>query len=594
MLEDAWRLAKGGRSRFVLVGGMIGIGKTTFVRQFLARHPDAQAITCTCLELVGAPARSIWHDLLSDSRHHHALSALQPPTISGYDDETTDAVVAWFEQVTQIQPTILFIDDLHWADADSLTLLRRVAVRLRDAPLLMIATYRDSGRDQTSPFHLQLAALLRETDVTQVVLPPLDEQAISRAIANAFPLTPADLKRLSTYIQRYGQGNLLAIHELLNALQREGILAAGDGVNSHWRLGDLSRVVVPPTAHSIVDGLVARTGDAGKALLEVASVFGHQVRASRFALWRELAGLDEQMFRDAIERSLAVGMLVDGNHGSIEFAHPLARESMLMTLAGSRRMELHRRIGEYLSQVADPEVEEVAHHLYSGRHPAALDWLLRAAERAQAMGDWTTAALRLEDAARLARVVDGQALAAGWMTYRAAVLLRFTDLSRAIKLLESARALALDIGDVTLSAGTRYHLGFLKCWDGQIASGLAEMAAAITDIEALSEPEFTRLQLVESFGSREYGEHRGTLIGWYALAGRYRDALELSAPFVESLINTSTSQPRASRNPVADGYAGRAASQAMLGDPDRAVVSSITHRRRLRLSATTCRSAGPA
>jgi len=572
ILEDAWRIAKSGRSRVVLVGGTIGIGKSMFVRRFLDRHADAQVFACTCLDLESPPPLSLWHELCFETER--VANAVFPGRgdIDGLGDAATDRIVAWLIHVIDSLPTILFVDDLHWADADSITLLRRVALRLRHVPLLIIATYRDNEREPTSPFHFQIPALLRETDATQVVLPPLDEKTTRYVISQSFPLTPVDLERLTDYMQCYAQGNPLATNELLNALQREGILGTGDGVNSHWRLGDLSRVIVPPISHSIVDGLVARAGDDGKALLEVGTVFGYRVRASQFTLWRELAGLDDAAFRRAIDRSIAVGMLAEEADGTIRFAHPLARESLVKTLAGSRRIELHRQIGEHLSQAAAPEIEEVAHHLFWGRHPQALDWLLRAAERAQQRGDWSTAALRLEEASSLARVIDGHAQAAGWMIYRAAVLLRFTDLSRAINLLESARTLALDIGDATLSAGTRYHLGFLKCWNGQITAGVREMAAAIYEIESLSQTEFESLQLVESFGSRERGEHRGTLIGWYALTGRYREAIELSTPFVESSGDGSYGQPKASRHPIADGYAGRAASLAMLGQPDQAIV----------------------
>ena len=255
--------------------------------------------------------------------------------------------------------------------------------------------------------------------------------------------------------------------------------------------------------------------------------------------------------------------------GALRFYHTLVRESLYDGVGLVRRQDLHRRIGVALADLGHPNVEEVALHLYLARDPAGVDWLVRAAEQAQPVGGWTTAATRFEEAVEISRYTPGSGRTVGWLLYRAALMRRFSDVRRALELLDEASVVARDTGDAALIVGIRYHRGFVRCWARQVQAGIAEMEAAVAEMERLSDEDYACLQVVESFGSRERGEHRGTLNAWNSLVGRYREALERSESLDVGVSPAVASHRGLSRSAVGDGYIGRAAALAMLGQPER-------------------------
>ncbi len=588
-LAEVLEASRAGRYGLVLVGGEIGIGKTALVRHFLASESRDTMVTLTgrAHELAAAPPFSLWRDLL---RSREALALAPPPwegMLAGELGDLLDPLVDWLGGVSRDDPVVLHLEDIHWADSESLALLRQIAWRLADRPLLIIATYRDVDIGRGTPLYQQLPALLREADATHITLRRLDRAAIRELVAASYQLAPADLERLAEYVFAVSQGSPLVSHELLRMLQDEGVLTAGGSDAAFWRLGTIDRLLVPPLVRQIVDGRIAQLGDDGRSLLEIAAIIGEEISAARLALWRDLAGVDDATFRETIDLAIEQYMLVDvAGTGAVRFYHTLARESLREGIGLLRRQDLHRRVGAALASGGHPDVDEVAFHLYQARDPAGVHWLIRAAEQAQRVGGWTTAATRFEEAVDLSRSSPDSGGSVGWLLYRAALMWRFTDLRRSLELLDEASAIARDAGDAALAVGTRYHRGFVRCWARQVQAGIAEMAAAVAEMERLPDDDFARLQVVEDFGSREHGEHRGTLGAWYALAGRYRDALAL-ADGVDVLPPPHLAgRPGISRSAVGDGYAGRAVSLAMSGHPSQArqlfeaarqVYASISH-----------------
>lgn len=573
VLDEALQSARAGRGKLVLVGGELGIGKTALVRRFLAARAGESltALTGGTYDLAVASPFSLWRDLLGSPAAIALGASTSNGLLASFADDPLNHLVDWLVDVARAAPVVLHLEDLHWADAESLEFLRQLAWRISTEPILIVATYRDVDIGPGNPLYQQLPALIRETGATHLALGRLGKDAVRGLVAAAWPMETDDLDQLADYVYAIGQGNPFASNELLRTLSDHGVLVADDRNPGRWRLGALDRVVVPPLVRHLVDTRIAEFGADGRCLLEFGAILGEEIPAGRLALWRELAGVDDDAFRSIIDQAIERFVLVEVDRaGALRFHHALVREALYDAIGPVRRHDLHRRVGNALAACGRPVVDEVAFHLYRARDPAGVDWLVRAAEEAQRIGGWATAASRFEEAIDLARSAPGSAGAVGWLLYRAALMRRFADLRRSLELLDEARAVARDTHDAALAVGTRYHRGFVLCWLRHVQAGIAEMAAAVAEMDCLSDADYARLQVVESFGSRERGEHRGTLNAWYCLTGRYREAIAATDK-LEDAPPSVVGRVGLSRSSAGDAYSARATSLAMLGKPEQAL-----------------------
>ena len=91
---------------------------------------------------------------------------------------------------------VLVVEDVHWADEATIDLLRFLGRRLRDAPVLLIATYRDDGLAAGDPLRVALGELATQRSTRRVELAPLSADAV-RILAGGSGLDPAELYRLT-------------------------------------------------------------------------------------------------------------------------------------------------------------------------------------------------------------------------------------------------------------------------------------------------------------------------------------------------------------------------------------------------------------
>jgi predicted ATPase len=271
---------------------------------------------------------------------------------------------------------VLMFDDVHWADAPSLRLLRHLSTGLGAARLLLLITYRDTetvGRDELTAF---LAALAREEAVSRIRLTGLsqDEVAAQLAAVTGDAVAP----EVAAAIGRRTRGNPFFVGELGRLLYSSpGSLpeAVRDAVRV--RLHDLT-----PTCQEVLCAAAVLGADLDPAA--VAAVSGREVTAV-------LAALDE---------AAAAGLVVSGAGWS--FGHDLVRETAQLELPTAERLAVHARMGSYLrghplrgQANAAPAV--IAHHLLeslpAGDAVEAALWAERAASAAMGQLAWEDAAV---------------------------------------------------------------------------------------------------------------------------------------------------------------------------------------------------------
>ncbi len=478
----------GGRGRFVLLGGAAGIGKTTLARDliFEAGARGSHVLTGACYDLSNTPPYGPWVDLFDACALDRDLPPPPPAFAGGRLEIVTDQaalfaeVRGFFAQLAATGPVLILLEDLHWADPASLELLRHLAPRLRHWPILLLVTYRSDELTRRHPIAVQLPALVREGDGLRLDLRRLDADALRALVTARYRLPVADEGRLVAYLDQRAEGNPLFATELLRALQEEALLGPAD---DGWKLGELDRVAVPSFLRHVIEGRVARLGEATREALAMAAVIGQEVP---LALWAEVAELDDEALLAIVERAVDAQLLEadpDGTH--VRFVHALIREALYAGVLPPRRRHWHRRAGEALAAGARPDPDAVAYHLQIAGDPRASAWLVKAGDRAQRAYAWLTAAERLRAASSLIEDVEGQERTRVQLMCRVAYLKRFSDPTDAIEAIDDAARVATRIGDTVMAAETRWVRGLLLCYSDRFRSGLTEMTAGIEALETI-------------------------------------------------------------------------------------------------------------
>lgn len=566
--------ALAGHGRAVLISGDAGIGKTTLVEDLSVLAEEAGCLVLWGHSYDGAPTAPYapWFEMVVEPRirdEYPSIPVFLQDREAVPEVGSREALFArtwsYIAAVAELRPLVLVLEDAHWADPESLALLRFVARQLARHRVLLLATYRTDELTRHHPlFHL-IPALVREAAAGRLDVRPLDSDGTRALIALRYRLARIDRDRLTAYLHRRGEGNPLYAGELLRTLEDEGVLAVGENV---WRLGDLGAARVPQLLLQVIEGRLGRLTADSRELLEVASVIGQEVPPE---LWQRVSGASDERLVAAIERGLDAHLLVEMPGGAMRFRHALLREALYDEVVAMRRRFWHRRVGEVLMDTPQSDPDVVAHHFQEAGDPRAAQWLLRAAERAQRAYAWETAAARYETV--LARMTAHQAPAVdrAALLWRIAYLRRYLNPRRALELVGEARSLAVAANDRGLAAGCRSLSGLLLCFVGDVPGGMRTMEQGVADFHALSGVERERGRAL--VGSAVLDPPEGTLVLWLAYVGRLVEAIALGERAIAS-ASSPPFLPGQGGSSFADGYRGLAVAYALTGRPDSAFRAS--------------------
>ena len=347
----------GSAGRLLLVGGEAGAGKTAMLERF-------------CHD-VGGSSRVMWG----------ACAPLQTPrplgplldvaeTIGGQFERAVAAAERPYEVATALlrelrrrAPTVLVLEDLHWADEATIDVLALVGARIATAPALVLASYRDDELDRTHRLRVVLGEVVRTPG--RITVDPLSKAAVAELAA------PHHVDAEELYA-RTG-GNPFFVTEVL----------ATDGQT------------VPATVRDAVLARAARLTDAARALLDAISVIPG---GCQLWLLDELAS--EQV--EHLAECVASGIVAAVNAG-VAFRHELARLAIEESVPADRKRALHRRALSILGAgpVSESDAAVLAHHAeLAGDAEAVLQWATLAAQRAAASGAHREAAAQYARALR--------------------------------------------------------------------------------------------------------------------------------------------------------------------------------------------------
>jgi predicted ATPase len=275
-LERAWRAVIDVGSTTLLLCGEPGVGKTRLAAEWARRahaegalvlygrceselsvpfQPFAEALGWYCEHVEDARFGRSPGELLRLNNRVGARVAQTASSEAG-DPETAqyrlfEAVVSWLSEVAEDQPTLLVLDDLHWATRPTLLLLRFLIDRVGNSPLFVIATYRDTDLDRQHPLVQVLPDLRRLPNAERMVLRGLDESGVV-ALLERVGEQPADaqLHRLAAALVAETEGNPLFVGEVLRDLVESGALVRQDG---RWAAAsDLVDLELPEGVRAVI------------------------------------------------------------------------------------------------------------------------------------------------------------------------------------------------------------------------------------------------------------------------------------------------------------------------------------------------------
>jgi DNA-binding NarL/FixJ family response regulator len=584
-----------GRGRLVFIGGEAGIGKTTLARDALAdaRRRGARVLIAHCHDLISRPPYAPWLDLALGYPAEPNLPAFPAAFSGGHLTEIHSQsalfaeTLAFVTELSSTQPLVVLIEDLHWSDSASLELLRFLATRIAELPVLFLITYRLDELTRTHPLYQQLPGLIRAGSGLRLDLKRLDAPAIAELIRTCHRLPLDDELRLGRYLEQHAQGNPFFATELIRALEEAGILA---GTDQGSRLDVLDRVILPSLLTQVIDARVGRLGESMRSPLSMAAVIGEEVPLD---LWAEVAALsqDEQL---AIVEQATVTHLLEANRdgAGVRFVHALTRDALYESILPPRRRIWHRAVADALVARPQPDPDAVAHHLSRAGDDRAPAWFVRAGDRAQRAYTWLIAAERFRSAADALSSVAGSERERGWLLFRAARLMRLAAPLRGIELLRESLHLASECGDALLYGDARYSIGLLRIYANDIGAGIAELATGI-EMLSLMEPERLRgdaavaIALADSLPQRAgaadsdlessvalqrltgINHRQGSVSWWYAVSGRLDEAIQIGTAYLAAtkqfdnpggLVQSATGH----------AYFGLGVAYAVMGQPERA------------------------
>jgi predicted ATPase len=255
-----------GQGGLILIGGEEGIGKSTLAAAACQEAADAGALVLAgrCYDHAAQTPYSLWRDLEErypaggDFPPLPAMPANRDTAQPDCREACYTTICTFLTTLARRNPLVLVLEDLHWADPDSLDLLRTAARHLGTMPLLLICTYRNEVLARDHPLHIRMPALVREADATRLDLTALTESDLIELVEARYSLAPADAHSLAIYLHERTDGNPLFVTELLRLAEEEGHLRA---TPEGWWLSSLPQRDVPPLLRQVLDGRLRDRGN---------------------------------------------------------------------------------------------------------------------------------------------------------------------------------------------------------------------------------------------------------------------------------------------------------------------------------------------
>jgi tetratricopeptide (TPR) repeat protein len=419
-LRRVWRRAVQGERQLALVAGEPGIGKTrlaaelacelhcedavvlwgrSFEEALVPYQPFVQALRHYVTSCDPDELRSrLPPDAAPLARLLPELALRSPEAVRGAGGEDEgeryrlfEAIASLLSQIAADAPLLLVLDDMQWADQGTLLLLKSIALDPRPAPLLVLATYRDSEVARSHALACVLADVGRDREVELIELGGLADAEVATLgdalLGFGIPAETAHSLWSET------RGNPFFLEEVVRQLAELG----GTADPEHFRAAraTIAGLGVPRRVKELVVRRLERLPPPALRALSVASVVGTEFPLDLLA--HVLEEREEQLV-SLLDAAVEARLLVESpaRIGDYEFSHALIQQALYEEQTANRRAALHARIGEALELLHPEAAAALAHH-FSAAGPRSVE---KVVTYGRAAGVQALELLAYEDAAR--------------------------------------------------------------------------------------------------------------------------------------------------------------------------------------------------
>ena len=285
-------------------------------------------------------------------------------------------------------PLVIFLDDLQWADAASLSLLRTLGTATDLQHLFLVGAYRDHEVDAAHPLRLMLDELHRAGAVVHhISLPPLTVAHVTQWLSDALACSPDRVAALAALVHATTGGNPFFCSEFLHALYADGLLTF-DPAHGVWQW-DMTRLegrALIDDVMVLLAGKVQQCRPVTQQALQLASCIGNQFDLRTLALAHDKSPCEAAAdLWEAVAEGLLVPdrdtytLMTQGVGGPVEavtmvyrFVHDHVQQAVYADIPDAAKQAVHYRLGHLLWQNTSPAAREehicaIVHQLNLGR-----------------------------------------------------------------------------------------------------------------------------------------------------------------------------------------------------------------------------------
>ena len=575
-----------GKGGVVLVEGESGVGKTRLLdevatdagwrgidvlwgrsapsggRPFAALAEAMNGVTGLRARQLPSRLASVWAETLAPlvPAFGSGATPLEPEGPVRRADEQSrmrEAIAEAFHALASLGPTLVVLEDVHWADDDTIQALTQMAGRIASDRILFAVSYRHGEARERGEVWELLRLLDRMPHCERLSLAPYSPAQTEELIRRSLGI-PEVSGEFSERLHRETGGIPLFIVETLRALYEKDDLDEAE-VATEASPPSRDRLPVTPTVHALIRQRLESLDPPSRRTLELVSAHDGNLLLEEIV---DASDLDDEASLSAVD-DLVRRRFLGGKGREYEVGHELMRRVVYDDLPLSRRLDLHRRVALGIEAHRPDEVEVLAHHFATARMPdRAAEYLERAAQRAMAVHAYDTAALHLD---RASLALD-EIAAADERRYAVAalheevldVLGRRADQEQVLKRLDrfaskeergavhrrrawwlshqdrfqeaeaeadKALTLAKETGDPGQIVSALTALGMIACFGGRAAEGVRhlEEAAGFRGTDRRQEADARNALGQNLIDLQRFGEAESQLLAALALYGELED-----------------------------------------------------------------------
>jgi len=415
-------LVSSSSGRLVFIKGEIGVGKTRLAEEFLdiCREEGFQVLRSRCLYYESTEPYLPFYEALEEHLREEEETIeegrfgpgfVQPSSTPSSDsapmswmgggqiDEEDASDISFSDQqemmfnevsdllieLSEEDPIVLFMDDLQWIDQSSAQLMHHLARKITDNKILFLGAYRTDElkyMEEELPMRETLTRMKEEDLANEVKVSRLDQPSVADLVRDY-----TDRENLSDdliwTIYRETEGNPFYIVEILDAMEKEGLLSSGTiSWDPEKALSDIS---LPTSLKDIASRKLERVGREEKKVLYFAALIGDEFE---FELLERVVDMDVISLLDIIDELREQGIVeeVEGVEEELyRFDHLQTRTALREEMGRSRKRVTHKMIGNTIEEIYKDEIEdhlyELSLHFYEGKeYDKAYGYSMRAAK----------------------------------------------------------------------------------------------------------------------------------------------------------------------------------------------------------------------